>query len=329
MVQTLLTALLSAAMVLTACGNSSTPSKKTTTTPGNGAETVMTVNGQDVTVDELRFYICMTAVNSGYSASADFDWQQAGNDGKPLADSIKEQAINDLTTCILVTQLAEKNGAGLNDDDKNQVNDMIEQYKASYGEESLELAVEALGVTSLDGYIKSYNLMVANSKAEQDMENNRDKYIKAEDTAKLQQYRSDEKVSAQHVLIKNDSEKHADPKTAIEGVLARAKAGEDFNALMDEFNEDPGESPSGYTFGKGVMVPEFESAAFALGYGEISDIVESSYGYHIIKRIVGSAELQGYMAATAKVEKNEAVLKEVTVEGVMTDAYNAEQAMYN
>ena len=69
----------------------------------------------------------------------------------------------------------------------------------------------------------------------------------------------------------------------MDALLEKAQAGEDFNALMEEYNEDPGEPEEGYYFPTGVMVQEFEDASFALQDGEISDILETSYGYHIIK----------------------------------------------
>lgn len=62
----------------------------------------------------------------------------------------------------------------------------------------------------------------------------------------------------------------------------KAVAGEDFDELIRHYNED---DKSTYSFGKGEMEPEFERAAFNLGTGEISDIVETGYGYHIIKCI--------------------------------------------
>ena len=95
-------------------------------------------------------------------------------------------------------------------------------------------------------------------------------------------------VHVQHVLIQiedAEADDHSAELAKAEEVLEKARAGEDFNALMEEYNEDPGEPEEGYYFPAGVMVQEFEDASFALKDGEISDIVETSYGYHIIKRL--------------------------------------------
>ncbi|ADC50344.1 protein secretion (post-translocation chaperonin) [Alkalihalophilus pseudofirmus OF4] len=86
-----------------------------------------------------------------------------------------------------------------------------------------------------------------------------------------------EQVQASHILVE-------DEETANE-VLEKIEAGEDFGELAAEYSMDGSATRGGDLgfFGTGEMVPEFEEAAFGLEVGEVSDAVESQYGYHIIK----------------------------------------------
>lgn len=103
-----------------------------------------------------------------------------------------------------------------------------------------------------------------------------------------------EMVRVSHVLISTQdpstrqdygAEKKVAQHKIAEDVLKRAKAGEDFAKLAKEFSDDPGSKSTGgeYKFGRGQMVPEFEAASFALKTNEVSDIVTTQFGYHIIK----------------------------------------------
>jgi parvulin-like peptidyl-prolyl isomerase len=80
-----------------------------------------------------------------------------------------------------------------------------------------------------------------------------------------------------------------DPKEArakVEDILRRVRAGEDFAKLADEFTQDPSGKGKGGDlgwFGRGMMVKPFEDAAFALKPGEVSGVVETRFGFHIIK----------------------------------------------
>lgn len=103
-----------------------------------------------------------------------------------------------------------------------------------------------------------------------------------------------EQVRASHVLIGTrdmatnteltEEQKKAKRKVA-DDVRKRAVAGEDFAKLAKEFSEDPGSKDSGgeYIFGRGKMVAEFEAAAFSLTNNQVSDVVTTQFGYHIIK----------------------------------------------
>jgi peptidyl-prolyl cis-trans isomerase D len=101
-----------------------------------------------------------------------------------------------------------------------------------------------------------------------------------------QQYSTPEQVRASHILLKTEGKDDAAVKKQAEDLLAKAKSGADFAKLATQYSEDEASKVKGGDldfFPKGQMVPEFDKAAFALKVGEISDLVKSQYGYHIIK----------------------------------------------
>jgi peptidyl-prolyl cis-trans isomerase D len=118
-----------------------------------------------------------------------------------------------------------------------------------------------------------------------------DEQLKAEYNRQMDRWRLPERVKVRHILILSQGLNDAQKKDAlakINGILKRVKAGEDFGKLAGEFSEDPGSKNNGgvYDFKpRGEWVKPFEDAAFSMKPGQISDIVTTDYGYHIIQTL--------------------------------------------
>ncbi len=110
-----------------------------------------------------------------------------------------------------------------------------------------------------------------------------------------EEYRVPEQVKVAHILIKTpatepgakeDDKAVAEARTKAEAVLKEVKAGGDFAKLAEKYSDDPGSAKAGGELGwigRGRTVPEFEKAAFSLAKGQTSDLVKSSFGFHIIR----------------------------------------------
>ena len=146
-------------------------------------------------------------------------------------------------------------------------------------------------------------------------------------------------VTASHILLKTiddngnelSDKKKKEAKKKAEEALKKVKSGEDFAQVAKEYSEDSTASNGGElgTFGKGQMVSEFENAAFSMKPGEISDIIKTQYGYHIIKvtervdeqksyddvkdEIKSTLASQEYSKYIEKIEKNTKIEKSENV----------------
>ena len=109
------------------------------------------------------------------------------------------------------------------------------------------------------------------------------------------QYRTPEQVKVSHILIKTplpgpdgkvDEKGTAEAQRRAEDLLKQLKGGAKLEDLAKKYSDDPGSAKQGGSLGwigKGQTVPEFEKTAFSLPKGQISDLVKSSYGFHIIR----------------------------------------------
>ena len=106
----------------------------------------------------------------------------------------------------------------------------------------------------------------------------------------LSDYKVDDQVKVRHILIKvdpnADAKADAAAKQKAEDILKQLRSGGNFEELAKKYSDDPGSKDQGGELGfikHGVTVPEFEKAAFALQPGQISDLVRTKFGYHIIQ----------------------------------------------
>jgi peptidyl-prolyl cis-trans isomerase C len=115
--------------------------------------------------------------------------------------------------------------------------------------------------------------------------------IKSYYDSQPQLFKQPEKVHASHILIKvdpnADETRKAEARKKIEKIQQRLKKGEDFATLAKEFSQCPSSAKGGSLsyFARGQMAKPFEEASFSLKPGEMSDIVETQFGYHLIKVI--------------------------------------------
>jgi peptidyl-prolyl cis-trans isomerase C len=133
----------------------------------------------------------------------------------------------------------------------------------------------------------------------------------------LDRFKQPEEVKASHILIKVDADatesQKAEARKKIEDVQAKLNKGEDFAALAKEYSEGPSSTRGGDLdyFKRGQMVKPFEDAAFALEIGQVSEIVETPFGLHLIK--VFDKKPAGVMAYNEVKDRLEQHLKQQKV----------------
>ncbi|KUK55180.1 MAG: PpiC-type peptidyl-prolyl cis-trans isomerase, partial [Marinimicrobia bacterium 46_47] len=113
-------------------------------------------------------------------------------------------------------------------------------------------------------------------------------------------YKEPVSASVRHILLSTQGqnpEEKEETRKKMEGILKRARSGEDFSELAKEYSEDPGSKEQGglyENFSRGQMVPAFDEAAFSEPVGSITDIVETQFGYHIIKILDRKSETRPF-----------------------------------
>ena len=251
-------------------------------------EELLTVNGTPVNADLALYWLGMSCSNFmsqyGYFGLSLAD--VIDEEGATFGDQMRDSAVTIGAYNILIQKKAAELGCLPTDE---QIAEAKERMMAE-GEENYEMMKTAFGLTD---ETMEY-LYLSNSY----YENVLDVVVPTATDEMLNNYA----YQAKHILLKtiDDSqqplsdEEIAKKKKQAEDFLAQLQAADDleakFDELMNEYSEDGRNedgalaAPDGYTAVLGDMVPEFEAGALALKPGEISGLVETSYGYHIILR---------------------------------------------
>ena len=277
--------------------------------------TVIKINGAKVDKDVLNFVVNSSALNCVYTLLQmgqvtdinAFDWNKIDEEsGLSYLELAKGMAVETLVPIYAVLAEGEKKGIELDEEDKKKIDDWIAEQKKNYGDEFDEVLKQS-GYPSEAALYELQRIQMYMQKVYEDIEKDVTKYASSEKLAAF--YGDDDKVTVKHILVefeKDDEGKVTDElkakaKKEAEEVLAKVKAGGDFDKLIDEYNDDPGATDKGYTFANdGTMVQEFTDASFALKTGETSELVETSYGYHIIKRIERAFTADDYIGMLQK-----------------------------
>jgi peptidyl-prolyl cis-trans isomerase C len=211
-----------------------------------------------------------------------------------LSPEMRKQAEDAALDQLVSTELAYQAGMKreIKDLDK-QVADKVNEDKAQFSTpEDYEAMLKSNNLTSKDVQDFFRKDIVIGNLLEKDVI---DKVVVTEADAKkfydenLEKFKVPESYHASHILIGVDAKATAEEKkkarAKAEAIRKRVLAGEDFAALAKAESTCPSKEQGGDlgTFGKGEMVPSFEKATAALKPGEISEVVETEYGYHIIK----------------------------------------------
>ncbi|MBR4890433.1 MAG: peptidylprolyl isomerase [Clostridia bacterium] len=271
------------------------------------SRTIATVNGNNITEAEYKYYLEVAKnemLTEAGSAEDNEEFWKTEIDGKLASDVAKERALDYVLRTEIAVVKANEEGITLSDEEKSYARSIINATDSETKEQVNELKknIGADKYQIADILEKSYLSSAYMSYLEQ-QENS--PVVAEED--EIEAYAEEKYAIVKHVLILNtpsntatDEEVDADAykaeaKKKAEDVLAKALKGSNFEDLIIDYGEDPGmeSSPNGYIIdesgmtldGTSMMVPEFTKGSFAVKAGEVNpELVESSYGWHIIKR---------------------------------------------
>jgi len=220
--------------------------------------------------------------------------QRAASAGQQLdanrLASIKKDMVDKMVENELLYQKSQELGIAV---DTETIDSQMEQFKGQFpDEDQYKKQLSALGYTEAQLRSEFEKNLAIKQLIEQEIASNvsiSDKELKTYYEDHPDQFKTPEQVKARHILIKAGSEASEDEKKAAKEKIGKIKKrideGEKFSEVAKEASECPSSKRGGDLgyVSKGQMVKPFEKATFSLAVGDVSDIVETRFGYHLIK----------------------------------------------
>lgn len=277
----IIAAMMISVLVLTACG------------PKLPEDVVASVNGVNITKDYYDKTVATVAKDNFIEERFGEDvWDKVSDTGETYRVLFARQILDLIIVQEMVYQDSEAKGVRATDEEIQKEYDLYMETANRDPE-----YVEFLKSNNIDEEFLKHHLSRALTNAHYTEDLEKQAPVTESDAKKYYDENADkfknDKVRASHILFSTKSdnkeplsdEEKAEKLKLAEEVLAKARSGEDFAKLAEEYSDDPGSAPAGGDLGffsQGVMVPEFNDKAFSMEVGEISDLVETTFGYHII-----------------------------------------------
>lgn len=268
---------------------------------------IISANDFDVSAGEVLQYLKNNLGNQT---------EQLKSLGVPQIQANVRQAAERLALQKTLWKNAQK--AGFHIDEARTDSTLTSVFTRSGGKEAYQKILDDNGVT-LDFIKHEIGMTIAINDYVESVQAERSTPSEEELKEAYQKSLQDTLATVRHILLltqgKSDSEK-AEIKKKMERILTRARYGEDFAKLAMENSEDPGSKENGglyEDFDRHTMVAPFTEAAFNVPIGGISDIVETTYGYHILKVISRGVNDKSYDESKDELSKKLSSQKRTTI----------------